>query len=174
MAKFEPAVEYVLEREGGWANNPNDKGGPTNFGITLATAQRHADKFGKPNIRTAEQLKNMQKQDAVAIYRLNYWLHDDIKDQRLATKIFDIGVNMGISAATRLLQCVLFLRGAELSLDGKLGPKTIAAANSYRADDLLIEIGFALAGNYCRIVERDPSQIEFLKGWCNRAKKVPQ
>jgi len=181
MAKFELSLEYVLKNEGvkydksgsvintGWVNNPNDKGGATNWGITLRTAQRHG-------FRDIADLKAMTKAQAAEIYRKDFWLYDDIADQRLATIFFDMGVNMGVTAATRLWQCVLYMQGADLALDGKLGPKTIAAINDYRLgiNDLLMGIAHAWAGRSSHIVECNPSQVEFLRGWCNRAKKVPQ
>ena len=34
MAGFEEWVEMVLEHEGGYVDDPNDRGGQTNMGIT--------------------------------------------------------------------------------------------------------------------------------------------
>ena len=31
---FETEVEKILQREGGYVNNPSDRGGETNFGIS--------------------------------------------------------------------------------------------------------------------------------------------
>ena len=31
---FEDAIDFVLEVEGGYSNNPNDRGGETNYGIS--------------------------------------------------------------------------------------------------------------------------------------------
>ena len=39
-ADFNRALAHVLEMEGGWTDDPYDPGGPTNFGITLATYAR--------------------------------------------------------------------------------------------------------------------------------------
>ena len=33
MTDFDRALAFVLEREGGWVNNPNDKGGETYRGV---------------------------------------------------------------------------------------------------------------------------------------------
>lgn len=40
MAKIEPLSKFILSWEGGYVNNPNDKGGATNKGVTIATWRR--------------------------------------------------------------------------------------------------------------------------------------
>ncbi len=35
-------IEGILGKEGGYVNNPNDKGGPTRWGITQTTARAYA------------------------------------------------------------------------------------------------------------------------------------
>ena len=37
-------IDELIEREGGYANHPADKGGPTRFGITEAVARAHVAK----------------------------------------------------------------------------------------------------------------------------------
>jgi lysozyme family protein len=167
VAIFEPALEYVLKNEGGYVNDPADPGGATNMGITFKVA-------AEQGIKNVEQLKSMTKAKAGEIYRKGYWRFDGIADQRLATKLFDMAVNMGMAPAVEHLQCALYMRGADLAIDGQLGPKTLAAANSYRADDLLIGLCFSLAGDYRRIVQNRPASKKFFGGWLRRAKKVPQ
>lgn len=58
--KFEIAAEFVIKREGGYVNDPKDKGGETNFGIS---------KRRYPNVDIA----NLTLADALAIYRRDYW-----------------------------------------------------------------------------------------------------
>jgi lysozyme family protein len=181
MAKFEPALEYVLKNEGGYVNDPLDPGGATNMGITLKTAKAHADKFGDPNIRTVEQLKAMTKAQAAKIYKMGWWQFENINSQELATRLFDTSINMdaaiwmgGANPSVRLLQWVLRLRGENIAVDGKFGPKTLAATNAFRADDLIPMYAAAKMGSYDRIVVKTPTSKKFLEGWYNRTvKKVP-
>ncbi|OCO16336.1 hypothetical protein AN684_0205915 [Klebsiella pneumoniae subsp. pneumoniae] len=37
-------IEGILGKEGGYVNNPNDKGGPTRWGITQTTARAYGYK----------------------------------------------------------------------------------------------------------------------------------
>jgi type VI secretion system secreted protein VgrG len=180
MAIFSQSIDYILKSEGGFVNDPDDPGGATNMGVTLKSAIAHSNKFGKPNIRTVEQLKAMTVQEASLIYEMGWWRFGGISDRRLATKLLDISINMDApmyanrySAAVEMLQCVLALRGEKLDIDGLIGPKTLQAANSYSADDLIIGLSYALAGDYRRIAQNRPASRKFLKGWLSRAKKVP-
>jgi len=167
MANFEAALEYVLKNEGGFVNDPADPGGATNMGITFGVAQKHG-------ITSVDALKSMTKAKAGEIYRKDYWHFNDIADQRLATKLFDIAVNMGHLPAVELLQCVLNVCGEDLPVDGIFGAKTLAAANACKADDMLMGLSFALAGDYRRIAQSRPASKKFLKGWLKRAGKVPK
>lgn len=58
---FARALGWVLKEEGGYANNPNDRGGETNFGIS---------KGAYPDL----DIKALTIRDAIAIYRRDYWL----------------------------------------------------------------------------------------------------
>jgi lysozyme family protein len=129
MADFGISLQYVLRREGGWSDDPEDPGGPTMCGITMATARRHG-------IRYKEDLKAMTIKKASAIYRADYWRFDGILDQRVATKLFDMAVNMGLTTAVRYLQKALNVYGAELRADGQFGAHTCEAVN--RRDPALL------------------------------------
>jgi type VI secretion system secreted protein VgrG len=166
MADFDEALEYVLKNEGGWSDDPDDPGGATNYGITLAVAQRHG-------IESAEELRDMPKSKAAEIYKKDYWRFGDFIDQRLATKVFDIAVNMGMGPAVQILQCVLTIWGADVDIDGKLGPKTVGAANRAGADRVLLALAFALAGDYRRLAQMRPASRKFLRGWLRRARRLP-
>jgi len=55
MSAFEPAFEFMLPHEGGYADDPNDRGGQTKFGIS---------KRQYPN----EDIRNFTLDEAKAIY----------------------------------------------------------------------------------------------------------
>ena len=89
----------LIDREGGYANHPADKGGPTCFGITEAVARAHG---------FAGAMKNLPRDEAAAIYRRLYWLRprfDQVakRSWRIAAELFDTGVNMGPAVATTFL-----------------------------------------------------------------------
>jgi len=174
MAVFEDALKYVFDHEGGYVNDKDDRGGPTNMGVTLKTAQRHG-------ITTVEALKAITYQQVVAIYKTDYWRFDGINDQRVATKLFDMAINMGLAMAVKLAQraCngirkILAVPAFKtLSVDGRYGPLTESAINSVHPDVLLARLVAVSVARYKEIAENDPTQMKFLKGWTARARRIP-
>jgi lysozyme family protein len=128
-ALFDRALAHVLQMEGGWADDPHDPGGPTNFGITLATYAR--DKGLVPTAENLGQLeaelKAIPQATVRRIYRERYWLAASCPDlpAPLALFHFDAAVNHGPAGAARMLQEAV---GAEV--DGEIGPETLAKAAS--------------------------------------------
>jgi type VI secretion system secreted protein VgrG len=166
MADFAKALAYVLAHEGGWADDPADPGGATNYGITLKTARRYG-------IADKAALRAITKERVAEIYEAGYWRFGDINDQRVATKLFDMAVNMGMEAAVKVLQRGLWAMDADVIIDGALGPATLAASNMADPDDLLGWLCSLSAQHYGDIVARRPASAKFLKGWLRRAAEVP-
>src|SRR5690349_11912895 len=138
MASLDIFFPHLLRFEGGFVNDPDDPGGATNKGITLATLARYAGMLGIAP--TIVSLRALSDEQALRIYRMGYWdpLHaDQIADQPLAEIIFDFHVNAG-AAAVRLLQRVLNESGTKppLVVDGAMGPGTLRALLS--ADALVL------------------------------------
>lgn len=172
---FALAVRNVLRNEGGYVNDPSDRGGETNWGITIATARTHG--YSGP-------MKSMQRADAERIYKLAYWdvLQLDEIDAlfaALADRLFDVSVNQGPGAAGTFLQRALNVmnRGQQLypdlAVDGAVGPATLAALRALAVDDLAIvtKLVEVLQGyRYLTIMEHDPGQERFARGWLNRLK----
>jgi lysozyme family protein len=152
MATFEEAVNNTLQWEGKYTWDPNDPGGETNWGIS---------KRDHPN----EDIKNMTVDRAKAIYREGYWkdLYGEISLQPVANKLFDMGVNMGVGTAVRILQFAL-----GVTVDGLFGVNTLAAVNNAGAA-LLAPYKQALVQHYQDIVARNPNEAKFLMGWLRRA-----
>lgn len=154
-------LKEILAREGGFVNHPSDKGGATNFGITIKTLSEWR---GKPV--TIDDVKNLTQSEAMAIYRKKYveapGFH--LLPDPLAAQLVDYGVNSGTLLAAHKLQMLL---GVEQ--DGKIGPETLAAV----AKQDIIKLNNALVAErvkmFARIVVKAKTQIVFLVGWIERA-----
>jgi lysozyme family protein len=133
---FPRALQLVLVHEGGWADHPNDPGGATMKGITIATFRKY---LKRPDA-TKTELRNISDETVAAIYRRNYWNH--IRGDQLPAGIdyalFDFAVNSGPTRAVKMLQKVIGLTGDDI--DGKVGPQTIAKINAVRAATAILDL----------------------------------
>ena len=175
VADVEGLIDELIAREGGYADNAADKGGPTCFGITEAIARAHG---------YAGPMKLLPREEAATIYQRVYWLRprfDEIakRSWRLAAELFDTGVNMGPAVAATFLQRALTAlnRGGsdypDLVPDGRIGPMTLFALDAFLAtrgrangETVLLRALEALQGErYLRLAERRPANEAFLYGW---------
>lgn len=157
--KFLDAVTIVLKDEGGYVWDKNDAGGETNFGIS---------KRSYPNV----DIKGLTKDGAIAIYYSDFWCkgpYETLADSALASKVFNTAVNAGQSRAIKLLQQAANAQGANLTVDGLAGPKTIAAINAMHGPSVLQSYRDAQAAFYLAIIAKDPTQAKFKNGWIKRA-----
>lgn len=187
MARFEDAIGYVLSAEGGYAEHPNDPGGPTFWGISLRYLKGKGDlgDIDEDGDIDADDVRELTKAEAVAFYRSDFWEAlglTAIRSQMVALRTFDIAVNAGHRAATKILQRAVnaLLKGkrsekrpAKLRVDGVLGPKTLEATNYLKRDEVkLLEKMRALHEDFYRaLVERNPNLQPFLDGWVRRARR---
>lgn len=172
-------INSVIAREDGYSNNPSDKGGETNFGITIATARA----FGYVG-----PMQTMSRDTAVQIYRQRYWTQPRfdqlaIVDAALAEKLLDIGVNMGPATGVTFMQRALNVLNQQakaypdISVDGGIGPMTLTALQAFYAmrgvDGHRVMLGMVASQQsvrYIEIAEKNPSQETFEYGWqLNRA-----
>jgi lysozyme family protein len=179
MATFERAIPHILLHEGGFVNHPNDPGGATNFGISLRflrgfPQEGDLNRDGRVDI---EDIVNMTREQASQIYRRHWWdryQYGRINDQTIATKVFDLSVNMGADRAHRLLQTALNNTfGLRLTVDGVLGNASFVAINAVGDGDEERRLLTAYADEawrfYERLIERNPRLSVFRNGWRNRA-----
>jgi lysozyme family protein len=163
---FEAAAQYTLEEEGVFSDDPDDKGGKTKFGISQRSF---------PDV----DIDNLTREGAKGIYNEKFWVAPGfnlIPSDVLAVKTFDTGVNMGPRAAGKLLQRALNdVSPAEepLVTDGQIGAKSLARMTRVPEDELLSAYVKRLKKRYGDIVENDPSQAKFLRGWTKRAERLP-
>lgn len=182
MADFVPAFRKTLASEGGYVNDPYDRGGETFCGISRrhhpgwdgwAMVDAHLYRKGK----AADLLGFPMLMEQVAeFYRKFFWerLHlERIKNQDVAEEVFDSAVNAGGSRAAKWLQHACNLVGrASLVEDGIIGPITVETVNKTVADfgaaAMLTTLKGLQFGHYHEIVMRDAMQLKFFRGWLRR------
>ena len=125
---FELCISRVLDNEGGFQNNPADRGNwrgnkliGTNYGIS-------ARSFPEVDIinLTMDQAKN--------IYHKYFWERlnfEGINNPEIILQIFDFGVNAGKRLAIRKAQKL-----AQVKADGIIGKITTRAINNYHGNYL--------------------------------------
>ena len=155
MPVTDSVINDILKREGPPSNDPIDKGGATAFGISKVS-NPEAWKNGPP---TQEQARNIYIQKYV-----NGPGFHQIEDKQLQAQLVDFGVNSGPAVAIQKLQDIL-----KVTVDGVLGPETLKVLKTLHPDDANNLLVAARIRMICKIVQRDPSQLKFLLGWCNRA-----
>lgn len=159
--KFENAIEFVLQNEGGLSEHPLDKGGVTNFGISQAS-------YPKLDIR------KLTKEDAIKIYRKDFFDRYKlyrIQNQDILNKVFDMSVLMGKARATLLFESTLNKLGFLIPKDGLLDDEMIKIINNQNPTLLLERYREELKSFINRIIEVNPSQSVFKKGWYRRIEK---
>ena len=137
---FDKMLKFVLLREGGYSNNPNDKGGETNKGITYQTYNSYRKSRGL----SPRSVKYITDEEVRDIYYNNYYKAsgaDKIQNPKLAAYVFVTAVNMGVSRAKEFLA------------------KSGNDLNTYEQ---------LRRNKYNQFVEYDSSQRCFLQGWNNR------
>lgn len=172
MARFLDAITTVLKHEGGYGDNPNDPGGPTKYGISLRWYLEFGRDLDGDGDIDADDVRALTEPLAVEEYREHFWLpaYDSINDQRVATKVLDLAVNMGAHQAHVLVQRALNRLGRSVSVDGILGRReSVPAINACEPEVLLHAIMEQQVRFYHAIVDYRPRSAVFLEGWLDRA-----
>lgn len=167
MSRLDECLKFLLrpDIEGGYVNDPVDRGGATNRGIT----QRELTSWLKGQGRDSYDVKQLTDVDCHDCYRDDYWLalQADKFSPPLDLVLFDTAVNHGVSRAIKILQAALLLPE-----DGVLGPVTLASAQLDSGPRVALDMLIARANFYTRIVQNTPSQSKFSDGWANRLDKL--
>jgi lysozyme family protein len=185
MADISKLAPFILQWEGGFANDPLDKGGATNMGVTIGTwRQVGYDKDGDGDI-DVDDLRLLSKEDVLKrVLKPHYWDRwkaDQIESQSVANILVDwvwcSGAN-GIKIPQRVLG---------IKDDGVVGPITLAAVNNANPKELfnkifaervkfLNDIVTRSVAAYEKELGRKATEAEllkhtqkrFIKGWLNR------
>lgn len=167
-------IDEIIAREGGYVNDPDDAGGATRYGITEKVARAHGYKG---------DMKSLSRDTAVSIYKSDYWTgprFDQIGavNMEVAVELMDTGVNMGPAAATKFLQRCLNVFNQQgraypdMSVDGMIGPRTVAAFRSFVAargkegvNVMLKSLNSLQGARYIELAEQRPANESFVYGW---------
>lgn len=161
---FEEALAITLKAEGGYVDDPDDRGGATNMGVTQAVY----DRWREVQRLKPRPVKEIGTDEVRAIYQ-EYWdaVDADFYTWPINAVMFDMAVNHGPASAKKLLQ-----RTLGVAEDGVVGPRTQMAFNSFAADSLANEILWTRVDRYRALSVGN--QAKFLPGWLWRVKHLRQ
>lgn len=169
MARSDILAKFILSYEGGFINHPNDKGGETNKGVTIAVWKAQGyDKNGDRHI-DVKDLKLISDADAMAIMRKFYWNRwqaDKIEDLSIANLLVDFVWGSG-AWGIKIPQRVL-----GVMVDGVVGTKTLAAINAQEPKALFAKLKDARLQYINDIIAKNPSFAVFRAGWLRRLNSI--
>lgn len=170
-------VAQIVKLEAGYVDNPHDKGGPTNWGITKKVARAHGYKGA---------MKDMPQSKAREIYLQTYWFGPRISELAsvnpdVAWEVFEAGVNLGTGTGIKFLQRALNAFNKmqtiyiDIKVDGIFGSKTLKALQLYfahrkaLAEPVLLKALNCLQGAYyLELAESRETDETFVFGWINK------
>lgn len=164
-------LDYIFVDEGGFSNVKGDAGGQTRFGVTEKLARAYG--YTGP-------MDELPKEFAASILLHEFWYRTWMKIQgrpRLAIKLCDTGMNMPPAEAVMIAQrAVNRVAGEErLAVDGGFGPSTQGALLSpaFEEDELLKAVCIEQEAHYEYLEQHYANDIQFTRGWRNRASRIP-
>lgn len=174
MSKIENIITEIIRKEGGYVNHPNDRGGPTKYGITEAVARANGYQG---------RMQDLPENLARTIYRTQYYngpRFDAVERiaPQIAEELADTGVNMGVAVAARFLQQALNAFNGQgrywpdISTDGYIGNATLAALRSFvdmrRMEGILVlnrALNCLQGARYIELTQSREKNEDFVYGW---------
>lgn len=161
---FDASFARMIKSEGGYVWDKDDRGGETNFGVTIAawgTYLKRAIQPGEMKALTVDMVK--------PFYKSMYW--DLVKCDSLPVgvdyAVFDFAVNAGTGRAAKFLQ-----RAVGADDDGVIGPGTLGLVAKKNVATLLEDFANQKRRFYAGLAATNPTQQKFLKGWLARVEHV--
>lgn len=179
---YKAIVAKIIKTEGGYVNNPNDSGGETKYGITIAVAR--ANGYMGP-------MADMPESVAEQIYMDRYIFRPGFNkiqmfSEPVCYELIDTGVNMHPSVAGTFFQRFLNVCNhngkdyPDLFVDGIIGNQSVSAFAQYLKNRgaegeriCIIALNSLQAVRYIDIAERRPKDEDFIYGWLKNRVMYP-
>lgn len=155
------SLKVVRRWEGGLVDHPSDPGGITKWGISLRFLRSIKLDINGDGIVNGQDIQVLTEEQVAELYHDYFWskCRCDSLPAGVDLAVFDCGVNQGPGRAKRFLQKAL-----KVKVDGKIGPITLAAANTANPVELLGEFMVRRALHYSSLV----NIVVFGLGWFRR------
>nr|WP_313671336.1 glycosyl hydrolase 108 family protein [Enterobacter mori] len=170
---FSKISGVILQHEGGYVNDPDDRGGETNMGITIATWRAYAPT--DLNIEaTSSTLRNMTKKQAEVIYYNHYWIPKgfcNLENTKIVLMVYDWTITSG-RAVTQIRKMLRNEYNPNLVVSNTMDDDMIHCINAIEEQEQLLLRIAEIRKDYYRsltITDGVPNtQVRFLNGWINR------
>lgn len=182
MRRVEDIAAEIIAREGGYVNDPDDPGGATKFGVTIHTMRALGLDLDDSGDVDAADVRLLTRAAATEIFIQYYFERPRIAElpKGLQSSVFDMYVNAGANAV-RILQRLLGQMGKTVTVDGVLGPQSIAATQAaFRTapQEMIDAYGVARRNYYFRLADKRPASRKYARtraggkgGWIRRAEE---
>lgn len=171
--RFDYAIKILLDHEGGYVSRKDDPGRETKWGVSLRFLILNGIDIDNDGDVDADDIAALNQKDAIQLYKDYWWNvydYNKIDNIIVATKVFDLAVNMGANRAHRIFQeSINELTEHKIKVDGIIGNKTIAEANKLNPDELMEKIRENAKKKYLQILKENPYLEWARNGWLNRA-----
>lgn len=194
MANFETSYMLTNQHEGGYANDPDDRGGETYRGIAR---KFHPNWEGWKIIDDAKNItkeknelnKILDENEALQLliknfYRQEFWAKikgEELQYQSLANELYDNAVNMGTGQSIEYLQRTLNILNKnalsynDIDVDRVMGIKTMVSLSACIKANGIKRVVNVLNGfqvkHYIELMEKNPTQEKYT-GWFDRVEIV--
>lgn len=175
MTLQQELINKLMGVEGGYSDRKDDRGGKTNYGITIQTARQYG---------YTGDMQDLTQEFAFSVY-VSYWdkmklteIYNITNDAHFIDKILNIGVNQGISTANKYLQRSLNAMNnkqayyADIAVDGMTGNNTLKALKAFFIERgrtgievLYATITIMQGERYISLAEHNQSQESNIYGW---------
>jgi len=162
VADAERAINKLLALEGSEYVEADVDAGPARYGLT------------KRWLRAAglrDDPREITRERAAEIYRRYWWqplMLGAITDQRIAEALLVTAVNVGAERCVRWWQQALNAAGEALRVDGRMGPRTLAATN--RRGRAALGAFRATVERFYRALAARERYARYARGWERRVR----
>jgi len=166
MREFKDYLKIIFIHEGfKFVNDKDDLGQATQMGISLRFLKMRSLDINNDGEINVKDIKEITVEKATEIYYNYFWKPmnlEGIDNELLKLHLFDMGINAGTKTAVKILQKML-----GITIDGVIGPQTIAAINAY-GERIVADYANARKVYYSDVVKKNPKLVKYRKGWWRR------